>query len=129
MILGIGVDITQIDRMQKILESRHRRRFLERLLCSDEIDEVMASATPAEKLAGIFAAKEAVAKALGLGFSSEVYPSRIRIHKSPEGVPQVSFSSELDDFIKRKDVGNVSLSISHTKLQACAFVVIEKTRS
>ena len=68
MIYGIGTDIVQVVRIRESLD-RHGERFAERILSDAELAEFRASAHPARFLARRFAAKEAVAKAFGTGFS------------------------------------------------------------
>lgn len=127
MILGIGVDVTPVARIERILAGTQRKSFLGRVFSSAEIEFGLNSSKPAEKFAGMFAAKEAVVKALGTGFSEGIYPGRVHIHKTLRGAPTVTFSPEILGTIQTIGVGRVFLSISHTDLMACAYVVIEKT--
>ncbi len=129
MILGIGVDITPIERIERILRTSHAERFLKRVFSRTEIEAAFKSPKPSEKLAGMFAAKEAVSKALGTGFSSGVYPNRILIEKTPKGAPKVSFSDQLINILKDLDAGVVFLSLTHSDSMASAFVVIEKNNN
>ncbi len=129
MILGIGVDITPIERIERILRTSHAERFLKRVFSRTEIEAAFKSPKPSEKLAGMFAAKEAVSKALGTGFSSGVYPNRILIEKTPKGAPKVSFSDQLINILKDLDAGVVFLSLTHSDSLASAFVVIEKNNN
>lgn len=126
MILGIGVDITPVARIDRILQTSHAQRFLKRVFSPSEIETAFQSPKPSEKLAGMFAAKEAVSKALGTGFSSGVYPNRILIEKTPKGAPKVSFSTQLINILRELDAGAVFLSLTHSDSLASAFVVIEK---
>lgn len=126
MIFGIGVDITPIARIERILRTSHAERFLKRVFSQSEIEIAFESSKPSEKLAGMFAAKEAVSKALGTGFSSGVYPNGILIEKTPKGAPKVIFSTQLAHILKELDLGAVFLSLSHSDSLASAFVVIEK---
>lgn len=126
MILGIGVDITPIERIDRILRTSHAQRFLKRVFSQSEIETAFQSPKPSEKLAGMFAAKEAVSKALGTGFSSGVYPNRILIEKTPKGAPKVRLSTQLIELRKELDDSAIFLSLSHSDSLACAFVVIEK---
>jgi holo-[acyl-carrier protein] synthase len=129
VILGIGVDITPIERIERILRTSHAERFLKRVFSRTEIEAAFKSPKPSEKLAGMFAAKEAVSKALGTGFSSGVYPNRILIEKTPKGAPKVSFSDQLINILKDLDAGVVFLSLTHSDSMASAFVVIEKNNN
>ena len=77
MILGIGVDLVEIPRMQRILDRPWARRFIERVFRPEEITVCEKAARPAEAYAARFAAKEAVVKAFGTGFSRGITPAAI----------------------------------------------------
>ena len=85
-IMGIGVDIVSVARMRKVLE-RHPLRFPRRVLHPQEHEDYRGQRDPLRFLARRFAAKEAVAKALGLGFTSGAYARRIRIEHDALGRP------------------------------------------
>jgi phosphopantetheine--protein transferase-like protein len=104
---GVGVDIVKVERFENISE-----RFFERVFTTRE-REYLAGKN-AQSCAGIFAAKEAVAKALGTGFVG-ISPSDIEILHNENGAPYVNF-----------DCGKkIHISISHTATDAIAFAVIE----
>lgn len=126
MIIGIGIDITPIKRLEKMLARPCRDKFLNRVFTQTEIAYCFKSPKPFEKLAGIFSAKEAVAKALGSGFSEGVYPNRIFIERNISGAPYVRFSEKLGSLIDKLELGHVLLSISHTDEMACAFAIAQK---
>ena len=124
-ILGIGTDIVEIDRI--ILNwKRHGLRFAKHILATDELQDLEKSKQPARFLAKRFAAKEAVAKALGTGFRNNVYLTQICIVKDNLGKPGVIFLLDTKKFIE--SLGNVTchLSISDEVHYAIAFVVLQK---
>jgi len=124
MIVGTGLDIVEVNRIQDIFD-RHSLQFAERILCASELQEFHLHKYPVRYLAKRFAAKEAVAKALGTGFSAGIGMKMIAITHDDLGRPLI----ELSDAAKlRADELGVSaswLSISDEKHYATAFVVME----
>lgn len=111
---GIGVDLCQISRMQALLDSG---RPLHRMFSQMEQDYILGKgATAAQTLAGLYAAKEAVLKALGTGLSIPM--TDVRITHSELGQPQVHLlgtAAELG--------GRVLVSITHEADMAAAFAL------
>jgi holo-[acyl-carrier protein] synthase len=127
MIVGIGMDITEIDRIRELLDRPAGERFLKRVLTPAE----RAAAGKrqhrlAEYAAGRFAAKESAAKALGTGIGAVVGFQDIEILQDDKGRPACRISDEalaragLDCEVK------VHLTITHTDRTAAACVVIER---
>lgn len=116
MIKGIGIDITELARIKKILE--RQPRFIERILTQYEIGryEQLKGQRKIEYFAGRFAAKEAFSKAYGTGIGKELSFLDIEITVDEAGKPCISAP-----FSK-----GVHLSISHSKEYAIAQVVIEE---
>ena len=118
MIFGIGTDIIEISRIAKAVKSR---TLLARCFTQAEIDRCNAGGvTTAENFAGYFAAKEAVAKALGTGFRGFV-PRDIEICHDELGKPLVRLSEK----IAAPAHASIYISISHGKEHATAMAVIE----
>ena len=115
--MNIGTDIIQISRIETAL-SRHGKRFTARFLTPDEI--TILPQRP-QSLAGYWAAKEAVAKALGCGIGHELGFHDIRVTKNDKGAPSFVLS---DTTQKRFTIANSSLSISHDGGFAIAVVAI-----
>lgn len=107
-----GVDIIEIDRIREAIKnpSFARRIFTEkeRAYCEEQAD-------PAPRYAGRFAAKEAIAKALGTGFGADLAFEDIEILPNSAGAPCVSLSGRSE---------KISLSISHCKSHAVAFALV-----
>ncbi|WP_143315985.1 holo-ACP synthase [Clostridium sp. HBUAS56017] len=124
MIRGIGTDIVKIERIEKIIN--RTPRFLEGAFTYLEICYYKTKKNNSESLAGIFAVKEAVSKALGTGFRGFGLQDIEVIHDDL-GKPSVS----INDKITEKyclDNCKIHVSISHTSEDAIAFVVIEEVR-
>lgn len=122
-VVGVGIDLADVARIRGLLE-KYGGSFLERTFSESEAAFCMARANPAEALAARFAAKEAVAKALGTGFSKGVTPKGIAIENAPSGAP----AAVLDDCARRamKKIGGkrVLVSLTHLKDYAQAVAVI-----
>ncbi|NKQ40346.1 MAG: holo-ACP synthase [Sulfurovum sp.] len=114
--MKIGTDIIQISRIENLLE-KHEEKFKKRFLNQNEI--VLAKKT--ESMAGFWAAKEAIAKALGCGIGSRLSFHDINIGKDPMGAPYFTLS-ELAQALH--PIKESSLSISHDGGFAIAVVAI-----
>ena len=122
MILGIGNDIIEVSRIKTILE-RYQSRFLNRVFTEYEQEYCLKKKTPALHLAGRFAAKEAIAKALGVGFSRGLGWLDIEIGHDSMGKPDVSLSLSANHFTKDS---HLLVSISHCDQYATAVAVWTK---
>ena len=116
--MKIGTDIIQIKRIEKSLE-KFGEKFKIKFLNSEEI----ALAKKIESIAGFWAAKEAIAKALGCGIGAELTFHDIILTKNAKGAPSFSLSKEAQEIHQIKDA---SLSISHDAGFAIAVVVIDQ---
>ncbi len=129
MIVGVGVDLVDVDRMARSLGRRWGRRLVERVFTDDEIAVCERTAYPAEGFAARFAAKEALAKALGTGFTRGVTPRAIRVHGKEREAPRITLTAGALKVAQSLNVNRIHVSLSHTKSTACAYVVIERDRS
>ncbi len=121
-IIGLGTDIIEIERIKKAGEKNPR--FLQRILTEDEYNYCFNKGSKYQSAAVRFAAKEAVVKALGTGFSN-ISLLDIEIINNESGKPEVILKNNalrIFQDIKGKDI---QLSLSHDKKQAIAFVVIQ----
>ncbi len=116
----IGVDIVVVERIRKAKE-RHGDRFLQKFLNRDEI----AMVKKIETAAGFWAAKEAVAKALGTGIGETLSFHDIRLKKSEKGAPSFTLSPSI---VKKFKIIDTSLSIAHDGGFAIAVAAIETQR-
>lgn len=118
-ILGLGNDILEIERIRESYE-KHGDRFLEKLFTKNEREYFTKHKHPEPHIAGRFAAKEAIAKALGTGFGKDLSWLDIEILNNPNGRPLVSFSQEIRQKIHP---GHIMLSISHCHNYASAVAI------
>lgn len=124
-IKGIGTDIIEIDRIEKIL-NRYGQKFLDRLFTVEEQKYCQKHRNFCQHFAGRFAAKEAVAKALGTGISKNIIWTDIEIINNEQGKPQVYLSQKI-----RNEYCDptIHLSISHAKKYAVATAILESVRN
>ncbi|MBS4197244.1 holo-ACP synthase [Lederbergia citri] len=115
MIIGIGMDLVEIERIEKLRIKQ--ARFPERILTKTELNkyESLNDKRKSEFLAGRFAAKEAYSKARGTGIGGELSFLDIEIMTDEKGKPMII----------NPNFGKVHLSITHTKSYAAAQVIIE----
>jgi holo-[acyl-carrier protein] synthase len=125
MIAGIGVDVVDIARVQALLD-RHGERFLRRVYTEEEAAYAMGGANKAERLAGRFAVKEAVMKALGTGKSQGILWRDVETVRGRLGKPEVRLHGHAVKWLKVRGWGAVHASITHEGGKAVAFVIIEK---
>ena len=126
-IFGVGTDLASVVRIGQALE-RHGDGFAARILCGAEMDEYHAHRHKAAFLAKRFAAKEAIAKALGTGIGAELGFGDMYIVHEAAGRPGVVFHGEGEATRRRLGIGRVHLSISDERRYATAFAVAERER-
>ncbi len=117
-VLRTGIDLVEIDRLRG-LRAEIRQRFLERVFTPLELAEVGASD---ESLAGRFAVKEAVAKALGTGIGSLGW-QQIEVTRGPAGEPELHLHGKAQLAAEQLGLTLWSISISHTRSHAVALAV------
>lgn len=127
MIVGSGVDLIEIARIQHSLD-RYHERFLDKVFTAAEKAYCLRKRNAAESLAARFAAKEAAAKALGTGISHGVTWREIEVVREPGGRPSLAFHGRARQIAERLRVGNAALSLTHTAEMAMASVVLEDAR-
>lgn len=124
MIIGMGVDIAEVDRIQAAIE-RHGKVFLRRVFTTQEREYCEQFKNRYERYAGRFAAKEAAMKALGTGWRRGVRWVDLEVVREIGGRPSLALSGEAGEIAKRLGVKHVALSITHTATQALAQVIFE----
>tara|TARA_B100000029_G_scaffold160203_2_gene155988 strand:- start:337 stop:708 length:372 start_codon:yes stop_codon:yes gene_type:complete len=122
--LSTGVDIIEIPRIKQVLD-RYGQRFLKRVFTPQEIDYCRGRAS---NLAGRFAAKEATMKALGTGVRGVGWKD-IEVVRADSGAPSVKLHGRAASRAERLQVTEISLSISHSREYAVAFVVVQREDS
>ncbi|MCB1085059.1 MAG: holo-ACP synthase [Chlamydiia bacterium] len=119
MIKGVGNDIIEIDRIRKTIE-KHGAHFYKKFFTEAELDYCLAHKDPALPVAGRFAAKEAIAKALGTGFGKSVSFLDLEIINDALGRPIVECS---DSFNEHFSFPQLLVSISHCNTHASAVAL------
>ena len=121
-LLGVGVDLCGIARIERAIEKAY---FYERVFTPKErayLDQKGKSR--AQSAAAMFAAKEAVAKALGTGFSGGVMPWNISVVHDEKGAPGAELSGTAKERLEQMGGAGVRISLSHEGDSAIAFAVI-----
>ncbi|HTB13736.1 MAG TPA: holo-ACP synthase [Bryobacteraceae bacterium] len=125
MIVGSGVDLCEVGRIKDAI-ARHGRRFVERIYTDREIAYAESKANLYERYAARFAAKEAAMKALGTGMRGGVRWRDFEVTNLPSGRPTLQFHGKAAEWAEKLGVESISLSITHTAIQAMALVILEK---
>jgi len=118
MNLRTGVDLIELERIESVIQ-RYGNRFLERVFTARELAEVGENTA---SLAARFAAKEAVAKALGTGIG-DVGWQEIEVLRGPARQPKLHLSGQAADLAGKLRLNTWSLSLTHNQTQAIALVV------
>ena len=121
--IAVGTDILKFERIDEVL-GRLGERFVERILTPGEREEYAASARPGNLLAKRFAAKEAVAKALGTGIGRGVSWQDIRIDHDANGAPVVELSGGALQVAQQRGASRVALSLADEVDCVIAFAVL-----
>ena len=123
--VGLGVDIVEVERMKRILE--RTPSFAERVFSPDECAYCNRMASPATHYALRFAAKEAIVKALGTGFSDGIGVRDIEVVRTKSGRPIAKLSGRAQQVAQEQGVRELSISLSytHTDAVACAMAVTD----
>jgi len=124
VIVGIGIDLAEVDRIREAIE-RHGQRFIDRIYTEKEIAYVERKANKYERYAARFAAKEAGMKAVGTGWKRGVRWRDFEVTNLPSGRPTLQLHGEAAKFAENLGVRNIALSITHTAAQGMAIVILE----
>lgn len=124
MILGTGIDLTEVDRIREAVE-RYGRRFLERVFTPAEIAYAESKANRHERYAARFAAKEAGMKAIGTGWRGGVRWQDFEVLNQRGGRPELVLHGAAAEVARRMGVARIHLSLTHTPALAQAFVILE----
>lgn len=124
MIVGTGIDITEVPRIRQSIE-RFGDRFLQRVFTAGEIRYCDSKANRFERYAARFAAKEAAMKALGTGWNHGVRWRDCEVTRLPGGRPTIAFHGKAGEFAAKLGVRNAALSLTHTSEQAIAQIILE----
>lgn len=127
MIAGTGIDVVEIDRIQRSID-RYGKRFLDRVYLDAEQAYCLRKRNSAESFAARFAAKEAAAKALGTGISYGVNWLEIEVVREPSGRPTLQLHGRAAQIAQSLGVIRTALSLTHTAQIAMASVLFEDER-
>jgi len=124
VIVGLGIDLAEVDRIRNAIE-RHGRRFTDRIYTVAEIAYVERKANRYERYAARFAAKEAAMKAIGSGWRRGVRWQDFEVANLPTGRPTLRFHGVAAQIADSLGVRNIVLSLTHTAEQGLAIVILE----
>ncbi len=122
MIIGIGTDIVEIERIRHMIE-RHGDHFLNRCFTPSEIEYASRHRDSAVRYAGRWAAKEAVVKVLGTGFVQGITFQDIEVVPLHTGQPMVKLSGEALQISQQLKIAEIKLTISHAREYATATAI------
>jgi holo-[acyl-carrier protein] synthase len=125
MIHGIGTDLVEVSRIERILK-RWGDRFIDRVYARDEIEYCKNKAFPAIHFAARFAAKESFLKSLGIGLGMGVKLREIEVSNNALGSPVLKMNERIGNILENLGVNAVHVSITHTRKHAHAIVVLER---
>lgn len=121
-ILGIGTDIVECLRIRKMIE-QHGDLFLRRVFTDREIHYCQARKHAIEHFSGRWAAKEAILKALGTGWSRGISWTDLEIRNEPGGEPRVRVRGGARDAAIGRGIADILISISHCRTYATAYAL------
>jgi len=124
MIFGVGTDLIEIRRVDRVLK-RYGERFARRILCEPELQRFRSHRQPVAYLAKRFAAKEAFTKALGTGIRAPANWHGVWVINLKSGKPQLEFSNELKKLLENRHIQRCHLSLTDEREMACATVILE----
>ena len=124
MIFGVGTDLLELSRIQETYD-RFGDHFVNRLLMQEEREQFARNKWPVRFLAMRFAAKEAAAKAMGLGFRNGLHLRQIGVIHDVYGKPKLEFSGYAAEFMQQQGIAVAHISLSDEKDLAIAFVTLE----
>ncbi|HTK81245.1 MAG TPA: holo-ACP synthase [Bacteroidota bacterium] len=122
MIVGIGVDVVEISRMERAVE-RWGQVFLDKIFTREELTYSQSKKNPIPHIAARFAVKEAVAKALATGWSGGFRWKDVEVENDKSGKPAVTLYGHVKELLQGS---SIMVSISHSETVVVAFAVIER---
>lgn len=123
MIISVGIDIIETDEIKRsIIKSK---RFVERVFTETERNYCESKENKFQHYAVRFAAKEAVMKALGIGWDKGVQWDQIKIYNNSEGKVEIKLAGKAYEIMQKLNVDNIFVSLSHSQQNAIAMVILE----
>lgn len=122
-VLGIGIDLCDVKRISDLID-KHGDVFLDKVFTGEEIQYCQKFSNSTQKFAARFAAKEAMAKALGTGISGDITLKSLSVRNNDVGKPEAIFDKAVE--IRLKEIGgqNILISLTHLKEYAQATAII-----
>lgn len=124
MIIGLGIDLCRIERIENFLE-RYSERFTRRICTPDEVERCLRFSNSAENFAGCIAVKEAASKALGTGWRRGVHWKNFEVAHEPSGKPTLRIHGRAAEIASELGVRHINVSITHDAGVAAAVVIFE----
>jgi len=124
MILGVGIDIIEVARIEGSY-SRFGERFLERILHQNEIRYCLSHKSPGPFLAARFAAKEAISKAFGTGIGAQLGWQDMEVGRKESGEPFVILHQKGTELMAARKASALRISLSHAQNYATAVAILE----
>ncbi|MCH7556207.1 MAG: holo-ACP synthase [Planctomycetes bacterium] len=121
-IIAHGIDLVDCPRIEEMV-ARHGERFIQRVFTAAEQAYAEANKNKIEKLAGRFAAKEAILKLVGTGWRGKIAWTDIEIINNSSGQPEVTLGGEVEKIADKLGIKHISVSITHTANFAIASAV------
>lgn len=121
-IIAHGIDLVDCPRIEEMIK-RHGERFIKRVFTNTEQAYADANKDRVEKLAGRFAAKEAILKLIGTGWRGKIAWTDIEIVNNASGQPEVTLDGEVKKLADGLGIKHISVSITHTANFAIASAV------
>ena len=125
MIVGLGVDVIEVERLKRTLD-RYGKQFLDHVFSAEEQADAPIGGGMASYYAGRWAAKEAVAKALGTGIGNRCSWKDIHVLRGDAGRPEVRLCGNGAVLAADQSISRIHISISHERRLACANAVAER---
>ena len=122
MIIGHGIDLVEIDRVNNIY-AKYKKNFISKYFLNDQFKTINTNL-----LANNFAIKEAFSKSIGMGFRSPCYPNNIVVSRNELAKPVISLKNKLESYLN-DTFGKyvIHVSLTDTKLYSIASVIIEQS--
>lgn len=124
MVIGLGIDIVQNDRIERIIE-KWGDKFLKKFFSEKELEFISKTRNRNQRYAGNYAVKEAFSKALGTGFRKGLRIRDIMVMRDNKGKPYVVLNGSAKGYVENIGANKIQASISHEKDYSVAIVIVE----
>jgi holo-[acyl-carrier protein] synthase len=125
MIVGVGIDLVEVERIERAY-AKFGERFLSRVLLPEEAAYCLSHRKPGPFIAGRFAVKEAVSKAFGTGIGARLGWQDIEVRRKESGEPYLMLHGKGQELLLARRANVVHISITHTDVSAAAVAIVEQ---